>query len=227
VSEPNIDCEAIAEDLVAYVDDELAPDDRTRVAAHVASCLVCRREMETVRRFKLMIGSMPQVEPSSDLAERMSRRLELEPASVTWRRPARGTHWGIPLAAAAAIAIMLASVLSQDLSTPPAVPTDDRVAASVPAPAPEQVAEDDGSGATRVASAPVEREVDDDAADTAERELDPEDLPPDLLARPELYLRLPVVRRLTTFEHFEAVRERVEREGVGSWAPDGERPGLG
>jgi hypothetical protein len=46
--------------------------------------------------------------------------------------------------------------------------------------------------------------------------LGPEDLPPELLEHPELFLRLPVVRRLETLEYLGAVHDQPERkDGAG------------
>jgi hypothetical protein len=50
---------------------------------------------------------------------------------------------------------------------------------------------------------------------------DLEQYPPELVEHPELFLRLPVVRRLEKLQHFEEVR----RHGEGELAPENNSAG--
>jgi len=43
--------------------------------------------------------------------------------------------------------------------------------------------------------------------------------PPDLVEHPELFLRLPVVRRLNRLEHFEEVRQYQNDQPLGQVSP--------
>lgn len=66
---------AFAELLAGYADDELSPEDRLRVEAHVSECPTCRAELrgQTVIRARLMkeSGSLA----ASELAERVLARI--------------------------------------------------------------------------------------------------------------------------------------------------------
>jgi hypothetical protein len=119
--------------------------------------------------------------------------------------------WGVPLAAAAALALVWYSSISPNA---PDAPGASRGGADVarapqaePAPRPDAVARVEREApADAPAEAPVEH---------AKAELAPEDLPPELLEHPELFLRLPVVRRLEKLEHFEEVRTPQDAEPIG------------
>ena len=97
---------AFAEMLAGYVDDELTPEDRARVEAHVPECLTCRAELraQTVLRGRLMKESASSA--SSDLASRVMARIaagppaEADPIAGPSRRQVLIT-WGGWAAAAA------------------------------------------------------------------------------------------------------------------------------
>ena len=202
-------CEAIAEDLVAFADGELAQAERAPIEAHVAGCLSCRREIERIATVNALVAGLPRIAPSPEFEERVRRRLAAGAAAddaATWtrRRAWRPALWGVPaLAVAAAIALVwywsLAAPTRNQLRAPAgggqlAVARPDRA---------QQLA---GEGETEpvVAAAPS---------------LSIEDLPPDLIEHPELFLRYPVVRRLNKLEHFEEVRQHGGAEPLGKIAP--------
>jgi anti-sigma factor RsiW len=97
---------ALAEMLAGYVDDELTPEDRARVEAHVPDCIACRAELraQTVLRARLMKESA--CSSSSELADRVLARIavappvEAEPIASRSRRQVLIT-WGGWAAAAA------------------------------------------------------------------------------------------------------------------------------
>lgn len=78
----------------AYLDAELAPEEREQVAAHLESCGDCSREMELLGSLRRALRSMPVLEPPVPLL-----------AGV------RGRHrrqWGWAAATAAAVALATA-----------------------------------------------------------------------------------------------------------------------
>lgn len=207
------ECEAIAEELVAYADGELDHATHGRVDAHVGVCLACRRELSRLAKVDAALRGLPRLEPSADFAERLRERLEREAAvEPVGRRPwVRAAQWGLPaLAAAAAVAIVLRSTL-----VPPAGDTPERfdpapiAIAPDPAPVPEPPARVADAPAPKPAPAEVASVPGTDLADVA-----PEDLPPELLEQPEFFLRLPVVRRLEKLEHFDQVRQHTDPAGT-------------
>lgn len=206
------DCQAIGEDLVAFLDDELDDDTRRPVASHVATCLVCRREVERLTTVRRWVSELPAVEPSPAFAGGLWDTIAAETTPVSPApnlRVLRPWRWATPALAAAAVVALAFSSLLRTTESPTKVP---------PAAAPERVAAP--APAAREPDAPVvaarpAAPKDDPAKDAAPRvaavdaarpeDLRPEDLPPELLEHPELFLRLPVVRRLETLEHIDAV----------------------
>ncbi len=200
-------CEAIGPELVAYLDGALADDERRPVASHVSTCLVCRREIERLTTVQRWVAELPAVEPSRDFAATFWERMEAEPA-VAERpgRPSRPLRWVVPvLAAAAVLALALRSMVPETATPAPTVPAAPRVPAVAAAPRIER---------PQIAAVPAAKPAPAQLANV--EDLKPEDLPPELLDHPELFLRLPVVRRLETLEHIDAVkREQQSEDGAG------------
>jgi anti-sigma factor RsiW len=191
-------CDDITPDLVAYLDGELDGVARRPIAAHLSTCLGCRRELEQLTAVRRWIGERPLVEPSANFAADFWDRLEREAGP-----PPRGRSWwwaAPALAAAAVLALALRSLVAAPGDAPGRAA--DQVAGPAAAPAPKVAAAKPAAtaGAPQVAAAP---------------ELGPEDLPPELLEHPELFLRLPVVQRLETLEHFDEVRQQQHDEPSG------------
>ncbi|MEO6025279.1 MAG: zf-HC2 domain-containing protein [Candidatus Binatia bacterium] len=202
-------CEAIGPELVAYLDGALADDERRPIASHVSTCLVCRREIERLTTVQRWVSELPAVEPSRDFAATFWERMEEEPpVAERSGRPSRPLRWIVPvLAAAAVLALALRSMVPGTSTPPPTVP-------AAPAPRAPAVAAAPKIERPKVAAAPVEKPAPAQLANV--EDLKPEDLPPELLEHPELFLRLPVVRRLETLEHIDAVkREQQSEDGAG------------
>jgi anti-sigma factor RsiW len=63
--------------LSEYLDEELAPDQRKRVEAHVGICPHCRRVLRTLRRTLESLMDLPP-EPHPSVAEGVIERLRRE-----------------------------------------------------------------------------------------------------------------------------------------------------
>lgn len=216
-------CEAIGEELVAYLDDELDEEARRPVATHVATCLVCRREVERLTVVRRWIRELPAVEPSPAFADGLWEKIAAgaDPAPPAPNvRVLRPNRWAAPaLAAAAVVALAFASLL-RTTGAPtkaPASAAPERVAAPAPAArkpdAPVVVARPAApKGEPATGEAPQMA-----VADAVRPEdLPSESLPPELLEHPELFLRLPVVRRLETLEHIDAVQNSHDDDAGGA-----------
>ncbi len=205
-------CDRVAAELVAYVDGEQPEAERVRIEAHLRTCLSCRREADGIAKVNALLRGLPQVEPAADLGERMRQRLEVDGRDEQPRRTWRPALWGLPaLAAAAVAALVLYSTLFEagtNRSAGAGAGRTTRLArAGAPSPAAERVV-------APVAEGPEHATI---VAGDA-----PEDVPRDLIEHPELFLRLPVVRRLDKLEHFEEVRrqgapEKLGRTGASAW----------
>lgn len=198
-------CEEFAPELVAYLDGEHAEREAARIEAHVGTCLSCRRELEQLRHLRTRIGELHPIEPSAGFDERFWQRLETLPSS---RRRSRLLMWTAPaLAAAAAVALVWYSSIARVAG--PGAPSSPRAVAKARAVA------SGGDAVARRDAVPERGAARDDVA-TAD---DVGQYPPDLVEHPELYLHLPVVRRLQKLEHFEEVRQHDEGEPLGELAP--------
>jgi len=206
-------CDAYVEELVAYLDGEQPETGRAGIEAHVGTCLTCRRELERLRRVRALIGEeLRPIEPSVSFEENFWRRLDAEAPRAAPRK-ARFATWGLPaLAAAAVVALASYSLLARGTR-------EERAAA--PATVAEAPRHATGHDATRLAHRESAPEAAKPGAEEP-RQLanadrgDIDQYPPELVEHPELFLRLPVVRRLEKLQHFEEVR----RHGEGELAPE-------
>ena len=97
-------CDAFTEELVAYLDGEQPADERGRIDAHVGTCLTCRRELDRLKRLRILVGGLRPIEPSAEFDAGMWRRLEATPSRAPRRW--RAVVWSVaPLAAAAVVAL--------------------------------------------------------------------------------------------------------------------------
>jgi anti-sigma factor RsiW len=204
-------CEQTSSELVASLDGELGDDERRPVADHVATCLACRRELERLTTVQRWVATLPPVAPSATFAADFWRRVAAEPTPITSRRRGSPLRWAVPaLAAAAVLLVALRSQMQAPLPPSGTRGPSTRVAAAPPAPAAKE------------APGTVARQAEpEQAAPAAEpppqvanvESLRAEDLPPELLEHPELFLRLPVVRRLEKLEYLGATDDRPSDEG--------------
>ena len=86
-------CREIRQQLSAYLDGELSPEESRSVRAHVASCPACRAELESLRRTIEAVKDLPPVAAPHDLKQRILETVNAaDSPSVThagtrhWRR---------------------------------------------------------------------------------------------------------------------------------------------
>lgn len=72
----------VGSDLSAYLDAELAPEEKARVDAHLATCDVCRGRLAELGATASLISSLPAARPSRSLVPVMTPRW-------AWLRPVR------------------------------------------------------------------------------------------------------------------------------------------
>jgi hypothetical protein len=83
--------------LAEFAEGGLAPDDRARVEAHVASCERCAGEIELARASRATLAELPELDAPAELGMAVRRRARTAPAtSRAWRVVA-------PVAAAAVL----------------------------------------------------------------------------------------------------------------------------
>jgi len=98
------ECSKIQDELSAYLDGELAPEDSERVRSHLVACERCRREAEDLRRVAAEVRDLPRVAAPADLRERTLERVRSEGARATTSR--------LRLVWPAAAAVLIAGALS-------------------------------------------------------------------------------------------------------------------
>lgn len=72
----------VGSDLSAYLDAELAPEEKARVDAHLATCDLCRQRLAELGATASLISSLPAARPSRSLVPVMTPRW-------AWLRPIR------------------------------------------------------------------------------------------------------------------------------------------
>lgn len=94
------------EELQDLLDGRLAEPRRAAVAAHVAACPHCRRELDALRLVKTSLAErFPAEAPPPDLAERVRAALDRSDRSAAPRRVSRRAWIGAALAASIALLV--------------------------------------------------------------------------------------------------------------------------
>ncbi|MGA2632266.1 MAG: HEAT repeat domain-containing protein [Terriglobia bacterium] len=105
-------CTEIEQQSLLYIHDELAPNERADLEAHVAACEPCRRGMEQARRLDQLLRECPRPEPAPDLLVvcRQSLDESLDREQLGWRGLFRSFVWHfgtLPATRATAILTLL------------------------------------------------------------------------------------------------------------------------
>jgi anti-sigma factor RsiW len=100
----------VEEELTAYVDGELTPEETKTVRAHLAGCADCQSTEALLRRTLHSLEALPAFEPSLGLRRSVLNRLDAVPAPFrerfrAWLRP------GVLLPAAALLAAGVVALL--------------------------------------------------------------------------------------------------------------------
>lgn len=168
---------------------ELSPGRAGRLAQHVEGCEGCRREQTAYAALDRMLGTLTLDGPLPPRLEQDTlRRVRLAAADDDGPERLGVWRWlrvGAPALAGAAVLLLAVRAVQppveQASSTPPAVHGASKHAA--PAPAPAQ----------RATRRHATRSV-------------PSQPPPELAARPDLFVNLPVLRNMEKLQHYEAIQ---------------------
>lgn len=79
-----MDCSKIQEQLVAYLDGELGLQEKAECQSHLAGCLLCREEKETLERTWRLLEAASSIEPSSVFRARFWEKVRQEEQSWSW-----------------------------------------------------------------------------------------------------------------------------------------------
>jgi len=105
-------CKSIDTLSMAYLDDELATEERHELEAHLTECVDCRGHVDEERADRQLVHRALAAPPAPDLLRaRLVRALDAEDEAATRAGRRRWTQWLLPgsavLAAAAAIAVFV------------------------------------------------------------------------------------------------------------------------
>jgi len=96
--------------LSEYIDDELSPDERAQIDAHLASCRECADTLADLRDVVSRAGALPARSPSADLWPGIEPRLARVGAVVPFQaRVGRRVSFTMPQLIAAGLALMVMS----------------------------------------------------------------------------------------------------------------------
>jgi anti-sigma factor RsiW len=119
---------ALREDLSAYIDGRLSPEDKRRLEEHLDACAGCRSELEELRSVVEAMRSLPTVPAPRSFA--------IEPAAVPRPRPVGAPRASLALGGLSAAALVVfAVILGADLLTRPGAETVRKAAPEAMAPA--------------------------------------------------------------------------------------------
>jgi hypothetical protein len=177
---------------------ELSGRRSQRLTKHVDGCAGCRREWEAYTALDRVLGSLPlEAALPPRLEEVTLRNARLAEDEATKSR-SRWLGVAIPALAATAVVVVAARLSLQDTEPAPAPAAPARAVTAPPARVPARVAERAPAPAPSPAPAsPQHRRV--------ARSV-PSEPPPELAARPDLFINLPLLRNLDKVQHYEAIQ---------------------
>jgi hypothetical protein len=103
------DCDLMCERLAAYIEGDLAPDERARAEQHLGECETCAEALVELRAIAGEAAQLPLLTPSHDLWAGIEARIST-PITLLGSAPARvrrapQRQWQYAIAAAALIAV--------------------------------------------------------------------------------------------------------------------------
>jgi prenyltransferase beta subunit len=69
-------------DLIGYVKNGVAPEEKSAVKSHLDSCAECREELRSIKTLFAAFKEIPEIEPPSDFESRVMREIEKIPEPV-------------------------------------------------------------------------------------------------------------------------------------------------
>jgi len=127
-----IHCSQARDWFGAYWDDEITQAERESLEAHFVSCAGCRREYEEFARTLEVIGSLPRHEVAPDFAERTLARIRRTASAPDRLLQPQRPAW-VPIAAAATVLAIAATLLAPGIVSRGRAPSPVATRITVPA----------------------------------------------------------------------------------------------
>lgn len=99
----------LQQQLSAYLDGELTPDEMAEVRRHLTDCQACQEELDGLRATKTMLAGLKQPELPTDFAAGLWARIE-RPQQQAWASPLAWFRRPALAVAAVALALVLVGV---------------------------------------------------------------------------------------------------------------------
>ena len=180
---------------------ELSGRRSQRLTKHMDGCAGCRREWEAYTALDRVLGSLPLEAALPPRLEQVTLRNARLAAAEATKSGRRWLNVAVPALAATAVVVVAARLSLQDTepvpAPAPAAPARPVTAPSATARVPGRVAERAPAPAPSAAASPQRRRVVRDV---------PSEPPPELAARPDLFINLPLLRSLDKVQHYEAIQ---------------------
>ena len=184
------------------VADALVPRRRRALERHLADCASCRADGVVGMKLDAALAALPTHAPVPASLEYATLRTVRQLAAAEEERPSRGLSWWLGIAVpglAAATAVVLAVGLSRG-PVPDQPPAADRVAHDDHAAAPRVVARRDADAHPAPKAAPAV-----EVAHGGARRPSIDDPPAELIAAPERFIDMPVLRDFDKLRHYDAI----------------------
>jgi hypothetical protein len=180
---------------------ELSGRRSQRLTKHMDGCAGCRREWEAYTALDRVLGSLPLEAVLPPRLEQVTLRHARRAEAEATKSRRRWVGVAVPALAATAVLVVAARLSLQDTEPAPPAPAPAAPTRAVTAPAarvPARVAERAPAPAPSPAPASPQRR-------RVARGV-PSEPPPELAARPDLFINLPLLRNLDKVQHYEAIQ---------------------
>lgn len=109
--------------VAAYTDNLLKAEKMTFMEKHIEECILCRKELESIRLTEKIIQGMPEIEPSRDFARTFWQKVdEIDASKNKWSFQNLFSGWRPYLITSAAFGLLLlAFTLYQPALIQPAI----------------------------------------------------------------------------------------------------------
>jgi hypothetical protein len=195
-------CGKAQELMTATVDDELSPRHQRALEAHLGGCAACRDELAATERMLAALAALPmEAEVPVPLEQETLRRVRIAAAEEAEQIAASRwwTRLRVPAVAITGLAALVLVIVGQNEVGRQAEPDAARTAATADSAEPKLARQRKDAPAEVVAEAPAPTAV------AQAPEESPEEPPPALTARPDLFMELPILRNMEKLEHFEQI----------------------
>ncbi len=136
-------CDAIREDLSAYIDGMLSEDEAKKVEQHLAACSECRKEHQFLSAVLHSAASMPTISVSDRFHEELHNKLVAEASKPKAIKIRKRPIWKMASGFVAAVAVIAISVVSFS-----SLPKQSELTPFVPTPSVNQLENNDNAHTT-------------------------------------------------------------------------------